>query len=106
RLEAQAAIVQICEKLEKLARLEADVLFKAKVELLSTEWIQLAGQATPDLHQRYQAALGACEQQLAARAHDIAQAEEKVTLDRQASAFVHTAEDDIQQLIAELYAQD
>jgi exonuclease SbcC len=53
-IEAQNAIVQLCEKLEKLSRLDADALFKAKVELLEAEWNLLADKTSPELYARYQ----------------------------------------------------
>lgn len=103
RLEAQATLTQICEKLEKLARLEADNLFKAKLELLVSEWQPIAKQADAELQQRYAAALEACQQQLAVKVQHQVQQEEQAVFEQQANTFVHTAVRDLHQLIAELY---
>lgn len=109
-LEAQAALAQVCEKLEKLARLEADNLFKAKLELLAAEGQPLAAQANAELQRRYTAALDACRQQLTSKAQHLAQQQEQqqeqVALAQQANTFVDTALSDLHQLIAELYALD
>lgn len=104
RNEAQAAMAQICDKLEKLAHLDADTLFKAKVVLLESEWQLLAQHTSNELSARYQKALNACQQQIAARAEHIAQAEESEALDQQAATFVHTAVGEIRQLITHIYS--
>lgn len=101
--EARAAIAVLCGKLEKLSRLEADPMFKAKIALLESEWSLLAENATTELEARYHHALGACQQQISARAEQIAQAEEKITLDQQAVAFLETATREAQNLVAQIY---
>lgn len=100
--EARAALAQVCEKLEKLARFELDNMFLAKAALLENEWNQLADKASAELTARYQQAQAACQEKIAAHAEQLAQAEEKALLDQQASAFVHTANDEIRTLIADI----
>lgn len=104
--EAREHIAQLCGKLEKLAHLDADPLFKAKVALLESEWDTLAENASSELRDRYQQALAACQQQIAARAEQIALAEEKIALDAQATAMVQKAIVEAQQLVSEIYQLD
>jgi hypothetical protein len=101
--EAREQITQLCAKLEKLAHLEADPLFKAKIALFESEWSMLAEHASTELSARYQQALGACQQQINARAEQIALAEEKIALDEQATAMVQQAIGEAQGLVAEIY---
>lgn len=103
RAEAQSKLAIICEKLEKLAHLNADPMFKAKLELLESEWQTMAESASAALRERYQRVLRVCQQQLVDRAEEIAQAEESLALDQQATAFVHTALAEAQQLILTVY---
>lgn len=105
-VEAQHAIAHLCEKLEKLSRLEADVLFKAKVELLEAEWNLLADKTSPELYDRYQQALAACQQKITVQAEQIAQEEERNTQDQQASEFLQTAVDEAHKLVGNLYSLD
>src|SRR5690606_16742520 len=101
--EARAAIAVLCGKLEKLSRLEADPMFKAKIVLLENEWSLLADNATTELDARYRQALGACQQQISVRAEHIAQAEEKIALDQQAVVFLDTAISEALNLVAQIY---
>ncbi len=101
--ESRAKLAGLCEKLEKLARLEADPVYKARIALLEHEGESLASAASPELLDRYQQALGACRQQITARAELIARAEEESALDDQALQLVNGANRDIQQLITRLY---
>jgi exonuclease SbcC len=105
-IEAQNAIVQLCEKLEKLSRLDADALFKAKVELLEAEWNLLADKTSPELYARYQHAFTNCQQKIAQRAEQIAQEEERDSQDKQASDFLRTAVDEAYKLVENLYSLD
>lgn len=101
--EARAAIAALCDKLEKLSRLEADPMFKAKIALLENEWTLLSANTSPELEARYQKAMADCQQQIAARAQQIAQAEEKIVLDQQAIAFVNTAITEARELLEQIY---
>lgn len=101
--DARAQLAAICEKLEKLTRLEADAMYKARIALLENEWQTLASVASDELLTRYQNALSACHQQIAARAEQIAQAEQEEALDQQARDFVERAHKDIHSLLLNLF---
>lgn len=101
--DARAQLTSICEKLEKLTRLEADAVYKARITLLENEWQLQADAATEELLQRYQSALASCHQQIAARAEQIAQAEQEALLDQQAKDFVARANQDIHHLLLVLF---
>jgi exonuclease SbcC len=105
--DARLAVVQqqagtLCEKLEKLSRVEADSLYKARVELLENEWSGLAAEASPVLAERYQQALAGCRQQIEKRAEIIALEEEQQALDQQADAFSRSARSEALALVEEL----
>ncbi len=74
-IEAQAKV--ICEKLEQLARVEADPLYQAKLQKLQKDWETLDRQLPSALTDRYQAALNNCHKQLEAKAELLAEAEVK-----------------------------
>lgn len=105
--DARLALVQqqvgtLCEKLEKLSRVEADSLYKARVELLENEWNGLAAEASPALTERYQHALAGCRQQIEKRAEIIAREEEQQALDQQAEDFSRSARSEALALVSEL----
>lgn len=101
--EVVTAAENICAKLEKHARFEADPLFKAKLHVLQQEWSALSGTLPATIIERYEAAANSCEAKIAAQADAIAKAEEKIALDQQALDFAKAAIADIKQLTRDLY---
>jgi len=101
--EIIATAETICTKLEKQARLDADPLFKVKVQALQQEWANLTDTLPSAVQDRYTAALGVCEAKIAEHADAIARAEEKITLDQQALDFAKAAIADIKTLTRDLF---
>lgn len=104
--EITAAADAICAKLEKQARMDADPLFKIKVQALQQEWSAFTDIIPAATQQRYQAALGTCEAKIAEHADAIAKAEEKITLDQQAMDFAQAAIADIKKVTRDLFNAD
>lgn len=101
-VELEISAARICEKLERHVHQEADALFKAKLTVLESEWTAL-GQVSADIQNRYQAALSACENKMAARAQAIADEEEKITLDQQALQLAQEAYDNLKAMAQDIY---
>ena len=95
-------IEALCDKLEKMGRQEADSLYKARVDHLESEWLPLAGEASPSLQERYQQALAGCQQQIDLRAGSIAREEEEQARQQQAEAALRHAHAEALQLVGEL----
>lgn len=100
--ELEASAQRICEKLERHVYLEADALFKAKLNSLQTEWAALAQTSTAS-RERFQNALAACEAKINARAQAIADEEEKTTLDQQALQLAEEAFNNLKQIAGDVY---
>jgi exonuclease SbcC len=100
--EIEASAVRICEKLERHIHQEADALFKAKLTVLQTEWAALT-QTSAASAARYETALTACENKIAARAQLIADEEEKITLDQQAMQLAQEAYSSLKSLAQDIY---
>lgn len=95
----------LCEKLETLAKREADHLYKGKFLAFDNEWLQESqnDQVPADVAQRYEQAKTLCQEKIASRAEIIAKEEEKIALEQQARQFVDAALNDIQNVLAKLY---
>jgi len=102
--ELEAAAQAICAKLEKHSKLDADTLFKARLSVLQQEWVALSDAASEETVNRYQAAVAACKEKLAAQADAIAQEEERVALDQQALALAKAAVENAKTFMAEIYS--
>jgi DNA repair protein SbcC/Rad50 len=100
--ELEASAERICEKLERQANFEADVLFKAKLNVLQGEWEAL-GPVSVIVQARYQNACAACEAKINAQAQAIADEEEKQTLDTQALQLAEDAYTSLKQLAHDIY---
>ena len=100
--ELEISAARICEKLERHVHQEADALFKAKLSVLESEWAAL-GQVSTDIQNRYQVALSACENKMAARAQAIADEEEKITLDQQALQLAQEAYNNLKAMAQDIY---
>lgn len=95
----------LCEKLEALAKREADHLYKGKFLAFDNEWQQEShnGSVPADVAERYGRAKSLCQEKIASRAELIAKEEEKIALEEQARQFVDAAVNDMQNLLAKLY---
>ncbi len=100
--ELEARAQQVCEKLERHSVLEADALFKARLNVLQQEWTGLGDGLSDKINARYQAALAACEAKIAAQAAAIAEEEERQAADAQAMGFAQAALADLKKLQQEL----
>lgn len=101
--EIEAHAVRICEKMERHIHQEADALFKAKLAVLQTEWDALAHISVTNTA-RYETALTACKNKIAARAQLIADEEEKVALDQQAMQLAQDAYNNLKSLAQDIYS--
>lgn len=100
--ELETSAQRICEKLERHIYLEADALFKAKLNSLQTEWAALAHTSAAS-RERFQNALAACEAKINARAQAIADEEEKHSLDQQALQLAEEAYNNLKQIAGDAY---
>ncbi|MFC3115158.1 DUF349 domain-containing protein [Cellvibrio fontiphilus] len=100
--ELELSAARICEKLERHVHQEADALFKAKLTALENEW-QSLGQVSAAIQTRYQSALSACENKMAARAQAIADEEEKIALDAQALQLAQEALQNLKAMAQDIY---
>lgn len=102
--EFETAAQAICTKLEKHSRLDVDALFKPRLSVLQQEWVALSDAASSETTARYQAAVTACKEKLAAQADLLAQEEERVALDKQALAFAEAAVENAKAFVADIYS--
>lgn len=100
--EVEAAAKRVSEKMEKHSHLEADAMFKAKLNLLQQEWQTLEKSASAATHAAYAKALTACEAKIQAKAQAISDEEERHELDAQAVQLAEATLVDIQTLSASL----
>ncbi len=63
---AEDNLTQICEALERLARIDYDNLTVNRVHLLETRWQEIEDQYKPEFEQRHQQAVQACQQKISA----------------------------------------
>lgn len=103
-VEAQAKV--ICEKLEQLARVEADPLYQAKLDKLQKDWEALDRRLPADLTQRYQAALTKCRIPLEAKAESLAQDRAEQEQRQALEQELEDAKQQTQQLIQALFEAD
>ncbi len=75
--EQQAQARVICEKLEQLARVDADPLYEAKLTKLQDDWQALDASIVEELQHTYHASLQLCQDQLAAKTRQLAVLEQK-----------------------------
>jgi DNA repair protein SbcC/Rad50 len=100
--DLETSAKRVAEKMEKHSHLEADALFKAKLDLLKQEWHVLEQSASTPTQASYAKALAACEAKIQAKAQAIADEEEKHQLDAQAIQLAEAAVGNIQTLSASL----
>lgn len=103
-VEAQAKV--ICEKLEQLARVEADPLYQAKLDKLQRDCEALDRQLPAALAERYQTALSNCRKPLEAKAELLAQVEVEHQNRQAAEQGLSDALQQTKQLIEALFVAD
>ena len=88
-------LTQICEALERLARIDHDNLTVNRVHLLETRWQEIEDQYKPDFQQRYQQAVQACQQKITAAKEQAALEEYQLAQNQLCQSLC----DDLQELI-------